>query len=80
MKDMIEVFIIIATIIGLITVLVLGSYSWQCSVYENVTGRQTKFTGMNCYVKDNGQWYVWSEYKNRLVAKGSMNERNENEN
>jgi hypothetical protein len=55
-------------VIGLCAVL----ESYQCAKYETVTGKPTQFTGLACYVQDNGGWYSWTEYKNRLVANGDF--------
>lgn len=57
-----------SAIIGIFTTLEM----YQCSKYESVTGRPTRYEGLSCYVQDEGTWYMWSEYKNRLVAKGEF--------
>ena len=57
-----------SVIIGIATTLEM----YQCSKYESVTGRPTRYEGLSCYVQDEGTWYMWSEYKNRLVAKGEF--------
>lgn len=46
--------------------------AYQCAQYETVTGKPTKFAGMECYINDGGKWFAWSEYKNRLVTRGDM--------
>ena len=46
--------------------------SYQCSKYEAVTGKPTRYEGLSCYVQDTGSWYVWAEYKHRLVTKGDF--------
>lgn len=45
---------------------------WQCGKYQEATGKATKYTGAECYVQEDGKWYAWTEYKNRLVTAGSM--------
>lgn len=46
--------------------------SWQCTGYQTATGKATKYVRAECYVKDDGAWYSWTEYKNRLIARGQM--------
>lgn len=46
--------------------------SYQCTKYETVTGRPTRYDGLACYVQDGGAWYAWAEYKHRLATKGEF--------
>lgn len=46
--------------------------SYQCSRYEAVTGKPTRYEGLSCYVQDTGNWYAWDEYKHRLATKGNF--------
>jgi hypothetical protein len=70
--------VLISIIIGIAVVgislisLIAGLEAYQCSQYENVTGKQTKYAGLVCYIQDGHDWYSWQEYKNRLVTKGKM--------
>jgi hypothetical protein len=68
-----------AVICGLVVValaFIIGfgaaSVAYSCAGYEKATGKPTKFVNLDCYIKDGDQWFVWAEYKNRLVTKGSM--------
>ncbi len=44
----------------------------SCAGYSETTGKPTKYVAMECYIKDGGEWYAWSEYKYRLAARGQM--------
>lgn len=46
--------------------------AYQCGKYESVTGKQTRYEGLSCYVQDTGNWYAWTEYKHRLATKGEF--------
>ena len=76
MDDFLGFLIMVILLLGVVfggmiaSVYFVGGY--QCSAYRKTTGHQTQFVALECYVKDQGQWYVWEEYKNRLVAKGDM--------
>jgi hypothetical protein len=65
--------IVVVPFLVLIVVLVgiaLAATSWQCNGYQDVTGKQTKMVGGNCYIKDGDRWFMWAEYKNRFVTNG----------
>lgn len=64
---------IVAAVFVLLVVLAVSVLNWECNGYQEATGKPTKVVGGNCYVKDQGEWYQWSEYKNRLVTKGALN-------
>lgn len=76
MNDFIEFFmwplIVIACAITALVALAVALGSYSCSQYESVTGKQTRFSGLECYINDGGKWYAWAEYKNRLVTRGTM--------
>lgn len=44
--------------------------SYECQRYSEITGRDTKMGAGACYVKENGEWYRWDEYKMRFATKG----------
>lgn len=56
----------LAFIVGIIALLM----SWECSSYQEMTGKQTKLSGGACYVKHNAEWYRWDEYKYRFATQG----------
>lgn len=67
-------FIVVAWLVFMAVIFGIG-YGiklYNCSAYQEATGRETKVIAMTCYVKDKGAWYAWSEYKLRLVATGNM--------
>lgn len=76
MNDFVEFFLplilFIAVVFGAATGLVYVSGAYSCGQYQQVTGKDTRYAGMECYIKDNGQWFAWTEYKNRLVTKGDL--------
>lgn len=43
--------------------LMVYSNTYECNQYQEVTGRQTKIVGLNCYIKYNGEWYRYNELK-----------------
>jgi hypothetical protein len=45
--------------------------SAECSTYQQMTGKPTKYTMMACYINDSGQWYHWEEYKLRNATAGT---------
>lgn len=43
--------------------------SWSCSKYEQVTGRETEFAGLSCYVRDaTGHMVPKDEYNARAIT------------
>lgn len=61
-------------LVALITFMGVGLYplikysnTHECNQYQEVTGRETKMVGMNCYMKYNGEWYSPNEF--RVIAK-----------
>lgn len=67
--------IIAGIILGVSAVSYYGGKT-QCETYQEVTGRPTKYVAAYCFVQDQGQWYQWDEYKNRLVAQGRIGKGN----
>jgi hypothetical protein len=39
------------------------SNTYECEQYQEITGRQTKIVGLNCYIKYEGEWYKSGEIK-----------------
>jgi hypothetical protein len=72
----VPLFLIIAGVILAISAVGYYGGKMQCETYQEVTGRPTKYVAADCYVKDQGQWYQWDEYKNRLVAQGHIGKGN----
>lgn len=72
MKDLFVGCGIIAVVLTAVLGFVRGAVGYECSKYEDITGRPTKMAGLTCYVQDTGVWYSWPEYKYRLVTKGEM--------
>lgn len=50
---------------------VLRDY-YVCSTYTQVTGKETKYSGLSCYVKYNNSWFTFEEYKYRFAGKGDF--------
>lgn len=46
--------------------------SYECQRYSEITGRDTKMGAGACYIKEQGQWYRWDEYKMRFATKGDQ--------
>ena len=47
---------------------------YQCTQYEAVTGKQTKWVTLDeCYVKTADGWQRWDEYKARATASEGLN-------
>ena len=47
--------------------LMLYSNTYECKQYQEMTGRETKIAGLNCYVKYDTEWYKMGEL--RVIAK-----------
>lgn len=46
--------------------------SYECSSYERVTGKETKYAYFDsCYIKTADGWQRWEEYKARAVTNES---------
>lgn len=43
--------------------LMVYSNTYECNQYQEVTGRETKLVGLNCYIKYDGEWYRHNELK-----------------
>jgi hypothetical protein len=63
---------IFSLVISLAISLAYFSVAYSCNGYERATGKETKMYAFECYVKDQEQWFVWEEYKYRLVTKGEF--------
>ena len=77
MRDFLDFFVIPALLIWAFFLsaafgISVGFDAYQCASYEAVTGRQTRFEGLSCYVQDTGNWYAWTEYQYRLATKGEF--------
>jgi hypothetical protein len=76
MRDVIAIFVVMAGVFGALFGLILGMsfmlVTYTCNGYETATGKETKMVSLDCYIKDEGKWYVWEEYKYRFVTKGEM--------
>lgn len=57
MRDLLAAVITILIISVPVVCLLWIIVGWQCSNYETATGRNTKMTGMTCYVQVKDQWY-----------------------
>lgn len=66
------ILIVIAGIFLSSYLLMYGAVNWTCGSYEEVTGKPTKVAALDCYIKDGDNWYVWEEYKHRLITKGEI--------
>lgn len=62
-------FVAVVVVVGIVAI-AFSISSWECNSYEKMTGKQTELTGGSCYVKENGQWYRYDEYKLRNATKG----------
>ena len=52
--------------------------SHQCSNYERMTGKQTKWLTLDaCYVQTDAGWQRWDEYKIRNIASEGLQAPNE---
>jgi hypothetical protein len=73
MRDLIELFCMMAVVMLVGIVLVVGPSNWhgsyQCRKYETITGKATKWVPLDeCYVQTADGWQRWDEYKLRAVA------------
>lgn len=69
-----ELFVLIALIIGFVTLMFLsifGLVSLSCANYASQTGKETKSSYGSCYIKHENEWFVWEEYKLRNITAGA---------
>ena len=73
-----EFFCLIAVIIGGILsflalgfVLVYPTGRYSCATHSEVAGQETKYAALTCYVKQDGKWMTWEEYKLRFATRGA---------
>jgi flagellar basal body-associated protein FliL len=75
MDDFVEFFLPIIVLICLLIGGIVGVSWWigqyECSTYKNVTGKETKYAAMTCYINKDGEWMSWSEYKLRYATRGA---------
>lgn len=64
------VFGLLILFFALILGIAIPATSYQCSKYEEVTGRPTKMAGGSCYIYEDNKWFMWEEYKLRFATKG----------
>lgn len=73
MKDDIMFFVwptvIFAICFFAIAILSNAYTEYQCNNYQQVAGKETKYAAFDaCYVKTDGGWQRWDEYKARAIA------------
>lgn len=73
MRHVIEIFAVVLFFLFFIWAVVFSFNAYTCNGYQEATGKNTKTTSLDCYIEDNGKWYVWGEYKYRLATKGQFN-------
>lgn len=67
-----ELTIVTFIIIG-ITALSNEYVRYQCNQYEEITGKETKYSHFDsCYISTENGWQRWDEYKVRVIAKDSF--------
>ena len=76
-EDLAELLVWLLIAGGLLAVLVtpivwlsLWYEEKQCNTYQEITGRDTRYVTGMCYIKDNGEWFAWTEYKLRNATTG----------
>jgi hypothetical protein len=60
-------------------ILLLGDLwgRYQCSNFEKITGKQTRYATMDiCYINTKDGWQRWDEYKLRAAASEGLKEMN----
>jgi hypothetical protein len=74
-REVVEVVLAVMTVLVIAILLILGlGYvytNWQCAAYERATGKSTKVEAATCYVRQDGVWMHWSEYKFRFATQGA---------
>jgi hypothetical protein len=64
-RDLLALAVVAAAIIPTGALTSVAYQRMQCSGYEEVTGRATRFEGFQCYVSDGKTWYSMDEYRSR---------------
>ena len=65
--------VIIAIVFGGIFTIVTGSNYYQCKGFQTVTGLQTRFEGLNCYVQVGDTYQPWEQYKKAFETNANLN-------
>lgn len=63
MRDLLAMIIVAAILIVPVVCLIWIIVGWQCSNYETATGRNTKMTGLTCYVQVKDQWFSFEQVR-----------------
>ena len=75
MRDLIETISIVAGTIFVALAAILGGVyvltSWACNTHAQVSGQETQVAALTCYVKQDGKWMTWEEYKLRFATRGT---------
>ena len=69
-EDQIPGFILITLLLFIVFglyPLMLYSNAYECNQYKEMTGRDTRMAGLNCYVQYDKEWYRMGEL--RVVVK-----------
>lgn len=45
--------------------------SYECGEYSKMNNIDTRVVAGNCYLKEDGRWYRWDEYKLRNATTGT---------
>lgn len=74
-KDFIEfmivLFIFFLAIGFLVTAPVVFADAYACKTYQEITGKETKYAGFDCFIKAGNEWMLYEEYKLRNVTTGT---------
>ncbi len=64
------ILLMFAVVVGTLFAFARWADMYQCASFGEVTGRQTRYVAMSCYVQQDGRWYSADELKLRNATKG----------
>lgn len=70
-KDGLKFLLFMIVLIGGLGYLCVLFTEAQCRAHTETTGQPAKRVLLTCYVKEDGRWMHWDEYKLRYATKGA---------
>jgi hypothetical protein len=72
-RDLLIVSVLTMALVPMAMGLTVAYERVNCSGYQTVTGRATRYEGFQCYVNDGTVWHTMDEYRFRNPMRGGEN-------
>ena len=69
-----DILLFIVSVLLLIFVIVFGVNEYRCYGYSKATGKETKASGLGCYVNTGNEWMSIKEYRFVIMAREGLRE------